>query len=89
MDWKDTVINRKEKQRLIVERSHQQTVGETQEDRLLQAQAEISFKAGYFEGRGLGIRDGIKEVVEWINKNTHEAQWNSKRWQSQLEVWGV
>ena len=45
MKAEDTVMNRGEKKRLIIERSHQQTVGETQEEMLLEAQAEISFKA--------------------------------------------
>ena len=51
MEAKDTVMNHNKKKRLIVERSHQQTVGETQEDMLLNAQAEISFKAGQETGR--------------------------------------
>ena len=43
----------------------------TVEERLLE-QAEISFKAGreagYWEGRELGLRDGRREVVEWMAK---------------------
>ena len=82
MKAEDSVMNRQEKKRLIVERSHQQTVGETQEDMLLNKQAEISFKAGYDKresefvynpdyldfqkGVVEGRKLGRKEVAEWL-----------------------
>ena len=60
MGSKETVMGRKEKHRLILARSHQQTVGETQEEMLLLAQAEITwdiaFKAGIGEAVGGIIR---------------------------------
>lgn len=68
MEAKDTVMSRKEKQWFIVERSHQQTVGESQEDMLLEKQAEISFKAGIKEAadflESIGMNDGIMNCFE-------------------------
>ena len=79
-------------------------------------QAEISFKAGIEEGykRGLfmkpnpdgvyenGKRDGIKEVVEWIDReyrsntieynpyiNTLFLQIGYFKWQAKLKEWGI
>ncbi len=65
MKAEDTVMSHTEKKDFIVERSHQQTVGETQEEMLLLKQAEISFKAGQESGCFMeGWASGIKEVVE-------------------------
>ena len=54
MEYKDTIMTHKQKKELIIERSHMQTIGETQEDYLLEKQAELSFKEGYESG----YRDG-------------------------------
>jgi len=77
-------------------------------------QAEVSFKAGYdeaikkvlalrMESREWGLKEGrkngIREVVEWINNN-HETtsvwsvsleRWaiSPKDWQAQLKEWGL
>jgi hypothetical protein len=61
MKAKDTVMSRKGKQRLIVERSHQQTVGETQEDMLLKAQAIATWEAAE--------QATLKRVGEWFDKD--------------------
>jgi len=69
-------------------------------EKIVQAQAEISFKAGYFEGRGLGIRDGMKEVVGWINRISYfnygqgeaggcELCFERIKWQAKLKEWGL
>lgn len=48
---------------------------------------EISFKTGYFEGRGLGIRDGRREVVEWVNEYLLDGEYPP--WQAKLKEWGL
>jgi hypothetical protein len=44
--WKDTVMSRERRKELIVARSRQQHVPESQEDMLLSQQAQLSFEAG-------------------------------------------
>jgi hypothetical protein len=44
--WKDTVMSRERRKELIVARSRQQHVPESQEDMLLTKQAQLSFEAG-------------------------------------------
>jgi len=89
MRAEDSVMSRKTKQALIVARSHQQTTGESQEDMLLKAQAEITAKIM------------IKEVVDWVKKNcftvvNEDARTvmigpvgNSKIWKAKLKEWGI
>jgi len=57
-----------------------------------EAQAEISFKAGYYEGRGLGIRDGMREVVEFVRQCCyiiHGSRDDEEAWQAKLKEWEV
>ena len=42
-----------------------------------ESRVEISFKAG------------IKEVVEWIDKNFYEVHWNTEKWHAKLKEWGI
>ena len=82
MEAKDTVMSRNEKKMLIVARSHQQTVGESQEDMLLNAQAEISFKAG------------MVEVTKYVEANYHPANVShihivKNEWHRKLKEWGI
>ena len=72
MEAKDTVMSKNKKKQLIVKRSHQQIVGDTQEEMLLEAQAEISFKAG------------MKEVLEWIKEHNAQPDEILDTWQAQL-----
>ncbi len=76
MKAEDTVMNRGEKKRLIIERSHQQTVGETQEEMLLEAQAEISFKA---------VTDALKKRIEGVKANAFSVSLFGSR-EHQLEM---
>ena len=49
-----------------------------------EAQSEISFKAGYNEGK----KDGIKEVVEFINNNSIVVRsMDEILWKSKLKEW--
>ena len=72
--------------------------------RVAEAQAEISFKAGEVEGfkKRLEMREpykaGIKEVVEWlIDSNLHKGldfeYWKvliyKEDWQAKLKEWGL
>ena len=69
-------------------------------DRLLQAQAEISFKAGYIEKTSQcpectlenfsrGKRWGIKEVMETYKRENPSIYHNQKTWwQMKEEKWG-
>ena len=68
---------------------------------VLQAQAEISFKAGIKEGeQRLGLQmerfkqQGRKDVVEWVENHMRETNRTGyyplpKMWQEQLERWGL
>ncbi len=50
---------------------------------LLEAQAEVSFKAG------------MKEVVEWIEENSFQPEYSERKsfnilkWQDKLNKWGI
>lgn len=70
-------------------------------------QAEISFKAGVEfgnqesyeigidEGKTIGLADGIKTVVDWIENNNHyNDYWDTiaienNEWNTQLKEWGI
>ena len=73
---------------------------------LVTAQAKISFKAGYDEGirsgdywEGLieGRHNGIREVVEWVDKRLYGSlsegygmvAMTAEEWQAKLEEWGI
>ena len=71
---------------------------------ILKAQAEISFKAGgeeeakgghnsisFLEGYQEGKRAGIKEVVEWINQQSYTGlkHMPTSKWYAKLEEWGI
>jgi len=67
---------------------------------LCEAQAEISFKAGYKQGvedaNKCGRIDrqlGIKEVVDWLRWHGGLMEWlimhHEEEWQSQLKEWGL
>ena len=80
MNYKDTVMSHKEKQSLILERSHLQRTNETQEDYLLRKQAELSFKAA------------INEVEIWINTHAigiteYNHLGNNEGWKNLLYKW--
>jgi len=69
---------------------------------IAQAQAEISFKAGYSEGKAssaedvaksliIGLQQGRKEVVDWIMGQKHIKRGfpiiTEVDWQAQLKEW--
>jgi hypothetical protein len=78
--WKDTVMSRERRKELIVARSRQQHVPESQEDMLLSQQAQLSFEAGE-QSRARLIAD-LQETVnrmlqdnsELVVKLEHERQ---------------
>ena len=55
-------------------------------------QAEITWKAREPE-IAEARKDGMREVVEWVDKNLLHTNYHSylslKRWRVQLKVWGV
>jgi hypothetical protein len=67
MNYKDTIMTHKEKQGFILERSHQQTVGEIQEDYLINKQAEISFRLG------------IEEALNWLSVFYDGTEYNGNQ----------
>ena len=66
---------------------------------MLQAQAEISFKAGYEQLKNEYDKDmkqhrlaGIREVVEWVNSRniiSNTETRHGQEWQVQLKKWGM
>lgn len=70
-------------------------------DKLLLAQAEISFKVGEEYGIGQhydreifcynkGKKAGIREAVEWIDKHQpYMAFYCKEEWQAKLKEWGI
>lgn len=67
--------------------------------RLIVAQAEISFKAGFryalegavIEGGYESVKkQGMKKVVEWAERNDpNNSFWDSRCWQDKLKDWGI
>jgi hypothetical protein len=78
--WEDTVMSRERRKELIVARSRQQHVPESQEDMLLTKQAQLSFEAGE-QSKARLIAD-LQETVnrmlqdnsELVVKLEHERQ---------------
>jgi hypothetical protein len=78
--WQDTVMSRERRKELIVARSRQQHVPESQEDMLLTKQAQLSFEAGE-QSKARLIAD-LQETVnrmmadnsELVVKLEHERQ---------------
>ncbi len=63
-------------------------------DKLLNGQAEISFKAGWESGcYAEGYSNGIREVVEWIEDNCDIGRCDpvavTAEWQAQKKRWGI
>jgi hypothetical protein len=85
MEAKDTLIKTDEIEKISLGFLYPSNIETT--IKLLDKQAEVSFKAG------------IKEVVEWINNNWYSAKFyawenncmgiNAKEWQDKLKEWGI
>lgn len=103
MEAKDTVMNQEQRNRVTSPYiSHDRF---SLDQRLLEAQAEISFKAGYEqsvldndEWCHDGYEAGRKEVVEWVNGNKFglramdnyvDMGIDSIAWQAKLKEWGI
>ena len=100
MDWKETVMSLQAIQQL-------RSIGIMRCVEVAEAQAEISFKAGYeakesefevarialSEVYGNGHKAGIREVVEWIEKNILMnfgiVSVRTDEWQAKLKEWGI
>ena len=98
MEAKDTVMNGLARKKATGSSNVCRNI--IDEDKLLQAQAEISFKAGeivgynsgFIAGREWGIKRGIKEVVDAINKvGAHYCFSDAvmEEWQAKLKDWGI
>jgi hypothetical protein len=70
--WQDTVMSRERRKELIVARSRQQHVPESQEDMLLTKQAQLSFEAGE-QSRARLIADLQATVNSMMQDNSELA----------------
>ncbi len=103
MEAKDTVMTPqqikelKSKKWCSPARNYDYTVEELM---VAEAQAEVSFKAGYEQAKKEDLittndlvadsrKAGIKEVVEWIKNHNAQPDEILDDWQAQLKVWGI
>ena len=99
MEFKDTVMSQTETTKLIDKWLNGEMDARHVSGAIAEAQAEISFKAGYkyalegavIEGGYESVKKaGIREVVEWAEQNDpNNSFWKSQCWQEQKKEWGI
>ncbi len=100
MKWEDTVMSEEQIEMIADRYTFRPNFAELL---IAKAQAEISFNKGYDLGYDnairkdseiyeAGVKDGIKEVVDWVRKNLPTeygsiSTWSV--WEQQLKEWGI